>query len=603
MTVRGWVVRHRRLAEAVLMLGAFLLLRSERLYGQRGYVPIAPVQREVIATAVAVTPTTPAAPAAPPAPAAYSPPSPPGAIQPVSYEEVSQPSQPTPMLPPTALLGGMTGNPQVKTSAMPAETTGGTPIQSVSMLSVDVVGPDRLLLGQPMVCEIVIRNKGGSPITEAHVEQPLPAAVRVRKTEPPALARDYRLIWDLRHLEAGSERRLKIEMDPGRPGELDLRPYVTFLIGNGLRTQVIRPPFSIEISADHPTVTRGEHIRFRIVVANHGDAPVHNIKIYDTLPSGLHHPSGPKIGIEHFGDLLPGETRTLPLETTAVESGSFHNEILAQADRGVEAKAAVDGVITEPNLLLRLDGPTKTVTLQEMDFHLEVANPASLTAKKVRLVQTLPPSFEVVSASSGAALDAGRHALVWSLPDLETGQRQRVMFRVKSNAAGDWPMSADVLSQNFPKAHVNNTLHAEATALLKLDVRVREERLSVGEETVFRIHVFNKGDAPCDGVRLTATLPEAVALLEAQGPSDGQVEKQQIRFTPLTHLDAYGDVVYLLRVRGRQEGQGSLRVVLTAETQAPAEREISIQVQKEPPSSTDATAVGHTNSNASEALR
>lgn len=596
------------------MLGACLLLRSERLYGQR----------EVIATSVAVKPSTPATPVAPPLPRASVPQSPPEAIQQVSYvpdppnntPPPRRPSgPPTPMLPPTALLSGITNNVSATTSettggtpvppisGMPVPRTGGTPVLPAEILSVEVVGPDRQLLGQPMACEIVLRNKGGQSIAEVHVEQPLPAAFRVLKTDPPALTRDYRLIWDLRHLEAGSERRLKIELDPGRPGELDLRPYVTFLMGSGLHTQVVRPPFSIEISADHTKATRGERIRFRIELANRGDAPVNNIKIYDTLPAGLHHPHGPKIGVEHFGDLLPGEARSIALETTAVESGPFHNEVLAQADRGVEAKAAVDGVITEPNLLLRLDGPTKTMTQHEMDFHLEVANPAALTAKNVRLVQTLPPGCEVVSASTGASFDSSQHALVWSLPELGTGQRQRVTFRIKSNAAGDWPLAADVLSQNFPKAHVNNTLHTEATALLKLDVHCREERLSVGEETVVRLHVFNKGDAPCTGVRLTAMLPETVTLLEAHGPSDGQVEKQQISFAPLTHLDAFGDVVYTLRVRGRQAGHGSFRVALTAEKQTPAEREISIPVQKETPAATEAAAVSHSNSSGSETLR
>lgn len=464
------------------------------------------------------------------------------------------------------------------------------------MLTVEVAGPGRLLLGQPLVHEIILRNKGGQSIAEVHVEEPLPAGTRVRKVEPPAVAHGNRLFWDLRHVEAGGERHLKIELEPGQPGDLDLRPYVTFLTGNGLHTQVIRPPFSIEIRADKTQATRGERIRFRIQLANHGDAPVRNIKIYDDLPSGLHHPGGPKIGVEHFGDLLPGDTKSIALETTAAASGPFHNEVFALADRGVEAKAAVDGVIVEPNLSLRLDGPTQTVTHREMDFSIEVANPAALTAKNVRVVQALPPAFEVVAASSGASLDPGQHVLVWTLPELGGGQRQRVTFRIKVNAAGDWPMSAVVQSQNFPEAHFKNSLHSEATAVLKLDVRVRQERLAVGDETVFSLHVLNKGDAACAGVELSAVLPDAVTLVEAKGPSDGRVEKQQIRFAPLDRLDANGDAIYRLRVRGRQAGQGSLHVALTAQKQNPAEREISIQVQ-------DSTAAGQANSSSIEALR
>jgi len=280
-----------------------------------------------------------------------------------------------------------------------------------------------------------------------------------------------------------------------------------------------------------------------------------------------------------------------------VESGTFRNEILAQADSGVEGRAALDVVISEPNLSLRLEGPAQTVTQREAEFHLEAANPGSLAAKNVTLVQALPPTLDVVSASRGASLDSTRHALVWSLPDLTSGQRQIVSFRVKANLAGDWPMTAAVLSQNLPEARASHTLHAAATAALKLEVRSREERLSVGQETVFRMHVFNKGDAPCTGLRLTAVLPEAVTPLDAQGPSAGTIQTQRVSYAPLAQLDAHGDA-----------GKGSLRVELTAEKQTPAQSEISIQVQEattgeKPVSTASSATAGTTKSAAGEKLR
>ncbi len=444
-------------------------------------------------------------------------------------------------------------------------------------LSVEVLGPDRLLVGQAFLHEIVLRNMGGRPIAEIHIEEPLPPDVHVLKADPPALKQDNRLVWDLHQLAVGGERRLKIELEPGQPGELDMRPLVSFRIDNGLRTQVVRPPFSIEITVDRTKAMRGERIRFRIQLANHGDAPIRNIKIYDSLPPGLHHPSGQIICVPHFGDLLPGESRSIDLETTAVESGPLHNEILAQADRGVEAKGAVDVVVSEPSLSLRIDGPAQTATDRESDFQLEVANPASVTAKNIRLVQALPPTFEVVSLN-GASLDSNTHALVWSLTDLGAGQRQRVTFRVKARDGGDWPMSAAVLSQNFPEAVVKHTLHVDAAAMLKLEVHAREERLAVDAETIISIHVLNKGAAPCAGVRLSATLPESVAPFKVEGPSSEQIEKQQVRFAPLPQLDAHGEVVYFIHVRGRQAGRGSLRVELMAEKHTPVDKEISIQV-------------------------
>jgi hypothetical protein len=211
---------------------------------------------------------------------------------------------------------------------------------------------------------------------------------------------------------------------------------------------------------------------------------------------------------------------------------------------------------------------------------LEVANPAALPAKSVRLVLALPPTFEIVSASTGASLDLNQHALKWSLPDLGAGQRQMFTFRIKATAAGDWPMTAAVLSQNFPEARVSHTLHADGEAVLNLDAHVRDESLSVGEETVLRIRVLNNGDAPCAGLRLTATLPESLTPIRALGPSSEQIVDQEVRFTPLPQLDAHGDVNYRIHLRGRLVGKASLRVELNAEKQTPIVREISIQVNE-----------------------
>jgi uncharacterized repeat protein (TIGR01451 family) len=578
MKAKGWIVRHRFLLANGLLLSACVFGLAERLHAQR----------EVIATAAPVSNATPA------------PVSPPSGIQPVSYVPNATPA-PSPS--PRPLLGLPSSvsseQPVATPSAPPAVPTASTE----SLVSVEVVGPERLPQGQPLKCEIVLRNRGAQPLAEIHVEEPLPAGVGVLRTDPLATTHDNRLAWDLRDLEAGGERRLKVELNLSSLRELDLKPYVTLRSGHGLRTCILRPPFRVEMSADPVSVPRGGPIRFRIQLANNGDETIHNLKLYDTLPAGLHHPQGPKVGIEQFGDLAPGETRTLTLEATAVAPGPFRNEFLAQADFGVQGKAVVEGVVTEPSLSLRVDGPKQTDTLHEVDFRLEVANPAALAARNVRLVQTFPPTFEVVSASSGASLDSTRHALVWSLSDLKAGERQTVMFRGKASVAGDWPLTTAVLSPNLAETRIESMLHVEGSALLKLELQAREERLAVGVETMYRLHVFNNGDAPCTGLRLTAVLPEAVTPTKTEGPGEGRVDKQQVRFAPLPRLEGRSDVVYRIHVRGRQPGKGILSVELASDKQAPITKEISIQVDETARTATNPPSIERTKFVPGETLR
>jgi uncharacterized repeat protein (TIGR01451 family) len=454
---------------------------------------------------------------------------------------------------------------------------------TAALVSVDMVGPARVSLGQPLTCDILVRNAGRVAVGEVRVEESLPAGVRLLRAEPSGQTQGDRLTWNLGTLEAGAERRLKIEVQPAADAiELSLRPHVTFQTSSGLRTAIVRPPFRIDMTADHEKVTRGDSITFKIRLSNQGDTLIRNIKLYDSLPEGLSHPLGKIVGIPHFGDLPPGETRSLTLDTTAIQAGQFHNEIVAQADGGVEARTSADVTVSEPMLSLRVEGPKQALTHRDLDFHLEVANPGPAPAMKVRLMQALPSSFEVVAVSTGGQFDPVQHTLTWALADLAAGQRQSVTFKAQANAAGDWPLYTAVQAENIPEARRANVLHLDGSPSLALEVRAGEDSLAVGEETVCEVHVFNQGDAPCAGLRLTAWLPDPVKLLDAQGPVPGDIRQQQAQFPPLGQLPPHGDAVYRLRVRGERPGTGQVRVELTAEREHPVENETSIQVSGAP---------------------
>jgi len=559
----------------VLLLGLSLLLAAGRSRGQG----VATAERTILATAVPVTSETQSAPPAPRTSGAIQQASfvsdpPPPADQPSRrlaenglVREASAPSSPSAILPVTGLMSGLPATPA---PSSPSNT-------AAALVSVEVVGPEQVSLGQPLTHEIVVRNAGSRNVTEVHVEEPLPAGARLLHAEPAGQTIGDRVTWNLGSLEPGAERRLKVEVQPAAAGDMQLRPFITYQT-SGLQTQVVQPQLSVEMTADRDKTTCGGRIAFTVRLSNHGKTLIRGIKLYDQLPPGLRHPAGQLVGISRFGDLQPGESRTIKLETTAVQAGQFSNEVVAQADGGVEARARVSLVVTELSLSLRLDGPKQGLTQRDLDYQIEVANPGPPTASKVRLVQALPPSFEVVAASTGAAIDAVQHALTWTLSDLAPSQRQVVTFRIKAKTAGDWPMYTALSADNVPETRVANVVHLEGAAALSLEVRAREDRLAVGEETVYEMHVFNQGDAPCAGVRLTAALPDEVTPLDAQGPMAGQVQQQQVQFPSLAQLPPRGDAVYRIRVRGQRPGKGYVRAELTAEREKPVQSDLSIQV-------------------------
>ena len=150
---------HRRLTRSVLLLGVCLLPAAGRSFGQRPDTPSAPAP---IFTPGAVVPNRPTGDAAPSAP-------------------------------PSAPL------------SVPPSAPASAPPGAAATLSVEVMGPEQMTLGQPLVHEIVVRNPNNRPVAEVHVEEPLPAGARALRCEPPAQTRDNRLTWDLGRLEPGAE--------------------------------------------------------------------------------------------------------------------------------------------------------------------------------------------------------------------------------------------------------------------------------------------------------------------------------------------------------------------------------------------------------------
>lgn len=532
------------------MLGAGLLLGTERLRAQRSDAPA------VIATSVAL-PSRPT-------------------IQPVAFRP-DPPPPPRPMarpMPPSGLMSGAV--------TPPPPTRDPPPTTTATLMSVEVLGPERVTLGQPLRHEIVVRNAGARAVEGVRVEEPLPPGAQLLASDPTGQTKGDRLTWDLGTVEAGGERRLKVELRPPDAAEMHLHPSLVFSAATGLRTQVVRPPLAIDMKADRGKTARGGGVVFDIRVWNRGTETIHNVKLYDRLPAELRHPAQSEkriLGIVNFGDLEPGQSRPISLETTAIKAGRCRNEIIAQADGGLEARATVDVDISEPALSLKVEGPKQGQTRQQLEFQLEVANPGPRPAAKVRVEQSLPRSFEVISATTGAGLDEAKHALVWSLYDLAPGQRQTIAFRVKANTVGDWPLYATASAENVPETHQASVVRISGASLLTLEVRAGEDSLAVGEETECELHIFNEGDAACAGVRLTAWLPEEATPLDAHGPTRGKIDRQQVSFAPLEQLPPGGNTIYRIRVRAGRAGRGPLRVEAAAEREQPVRKEISLQIR------------------------
>jgi uncharacterized repeat protein (TIGR01451 family) len=455
-------------------------------------------------------------------------------------------------------------------------------------MSLEVVGPQRANPGEPVPYEILVRNTGTAPLTRVRVDLPNPAGARVLLTEPPAQAQDNRLSWTFGPLEAGGERRLQVEVQAVAPGELHLAPTATLTPDDTLRTAIARPPVAI-VAGGTETAPVGAPVAFRVEVTNQTEAPLEGVQVYVQIPAGLFQrqaaaATAPGPLFTDAFTLPAGGGKAFPLEMTAARTGRWP-VVVWLARQGEQPLALTRAVvnITEPPLAVKVDGPRQATPGRDLEVQLEVANPNSVAAANVRVMQSVPQGLVVVAATAGAAPVPGGQAIQWALGSLAPGQKQRVACKMRPRAAGDWPLYAVAMGDNATEARASHTIHIDGVPPLTLQVRASEGVLPAGAESVCEVQVSNPADLPASNVQVIARLPEELEALPSQGPTAAGFQGGSVVFEPLPQLAPHADAVYRIRVRARRAGPGRIQVEMRSDQLArPVVAETGHRVAEDP---------------------
>jgi uncharacterized repeat protein (TIGR01451 family) len=401
-------------------------------------------------------------------------------------------------------------------------------------------------------------------VAAVRLEDQVPPGTRLLAAQPEPEVRDNRLAWNLGNLEAGGERRIKVEVQSSGEGECTLAPVVTFAAAYGPRVQVVRPPFAVTQAVSEGT-RRGESVVFQIRVSNNTAAPIQRVIVRDQLPDGLQHAQGNFIEAE-IGTLTPNETKTLRLETQAARSGRFFNEVLATAEGGLESRSRLPVTVAEPALGLRLDVPGQDLVGREMDVRLEASNPTALAANNARLVVMVPDGLDFVMAGEGGRYDASTRAVFWMFGTLPPRKAQTVAMRLRGQGLGEQKLQAVLTADGITGARATSSVRVEGAPALRLEMAYRDASVEVHAEAAYEVRVVNQGSAPSPNVRLVVTLPEGLLPVWAEGPTAHRAQGQQVFFEPLAQMAPRAEAVYRVRARALRPGDYRFRAELVADS-------------------------------------
>jgi uncharacterized repeat protein (TIGR01451 family) len=466
----------------------------------------------------------------------------------------------------------------------------------------DVMGPTELSLGQPLNCQIRVRNPSSEALSGVRVEAPMPEGVRPMFADPTPDNLGDRLAWRLGNMEPGGERTIRLEVMPTQPGELHLMPVASFAAAMGLRTRVTRPPFSASISSAE-SAAPGSTVRFNIQLTNHqtvriervqlrvllgfdlgsaqqADARVEQALLRRQLPVGLDHEQGNVIEAD-IGPLEAGQTRTVQLPARAVRPGRWATVVHAFGEGVPDTRSQGMIQITQQALVLKLDGPNTGALHQEQVFQLTVSNPSEQPAQKVQLTQVIPDGLEYLGGSTAGSFNPTTHEIRWQLERLEPRQQQTVTFRTRARAVNDWALSALVTAEAVADARATCAIHIGSAPTLTAEVIPLDDPIEYGSEATYEVRVANQGPAAGEDVRLALFLPDVLLPgVPLNSATRATVQGQSVFYEPLAQLGPRDVAVYRIRVRGLRPGQGQFRAVLSARgLPTPLSQEITSHVR------------------------
>jgi uncharacterized repeat protein (TIGR01451 family) len=297
-------------------------------------------------------------------------------------------------------------------------------------------GPTSVKANQPFTYEMVVRNVGSLPAAQAKLEETLPPGTTFLGAQPMPITQGDQLAWLLEQMAPGAERRIKVEVQALADGEWKARANLTVTVASVMPIRVTGAPPSLLSMTGPASVPVGHPVALPMRVTNSTGAPLTDVVLHVQLSAGLQHLCGNAIE-GSLGDLGPGQSKEIPLDAIAVQTGRLTVDATLLSGKKALATAKAAVIATEPSTLaLRQTGPLSPAVGSEHDFRLEITNRSDSELRDVQISDVLPQGLQYVASDGSASYDPGTRSIRWTIASLPPGQARQLVFRAAVSETG-----------------------------------------------------------------------------------------------------------------------------------------------------------------------
>jgi uncharacterized repeat protein (TIGR01451 family)/fimbrial isopeptide formation D2 family protein len=310
---------------------------------------------------------------------------------------------------------------------------------------------------------------------------------------------------------------------------------------------LVVPGLTITKTPSKPIVDAGEGDSYTITVGNSGVGVAREVKVLDTLPSGMTYESGsatasPSSGFSEVAD----KSTTVEWEIAEIESGksveitmpvaaeaglaagttltnaaavhSAEETDPVQAEGTIETQTSADVVAAKKVL-----GASEAVPGEQLVYEVSATDDGPSVARAVKLVDELPEAVTYVSATGGCSLSAG--VVTCQAGDLEPGETAsfQIVVSVASDAIGTIVNAARAEGSTPDPNNANNEATVETPTKPSANLKLVKTALSAevldGQEATFSLLASNEGPSDAADAKIVDTLPAGLTYVRAEGAS------------------------------------------------------------------------------------
>jgi uncharacterized repeat protein (TIGR01451 family) len=419
-------------------------------------------------------------------------------------------------------------------------------------------------VGKVVEQQILVKNVGSVAADQVEVRCTVSIDSELVSTEPRATIAGSTMVWRIAKLPAGGQQKMVVRVRPLVAGELSCNTNVTFKSSAAVKVQVTAAKLKL-ICEGPSSVPVGSDVHVTMTVFNTGTAAAENVRIRQIVPNiqqtgGRAAPAAKPLLLE-VGTLEPGESRVLETSSKATMAGVVNIKLVAEAQDGTSANAEHTIKVQEPKLTIATTGPEFRYLNRKATYQITVTNPGDSPVTNLNVMAGLPEGLEFADASHGGAYNAQKRTIAWTPGLLEPNRSIEYSITVIPRTEGEHLQRVVAWADNKLLVKADKVTRVEGTTSLAIEITDVEDPIEIGSETLYQIHITNKGSKSAERVQVVAMIADGLKVTGIESAGTYRMQGQQLVFEPIASMAPQATAVIQIRVKGTKVGSHAIRAM------------------------------------------